>query len=305
MNTKRWITLCIFVLTLIVALAAAYFIARQEFGAEEKLPLAEETATPAPEPTAEPLPALVAYAAPQADAAFRGVIALLPRVDLIDTEAALAADLAGLNAALIYVDTAADAEAVAAVLEKDIPVIAYNPHGLSLPEAANEVRYAASVPETAEAAMTTAIAYPPHDTPVRLLGVFESQSGEAIAAWNGAVETGKVLDKGTYCTADGGTLSAWFSEQLAKYFPGMIDAVYVESPAQAAELVKAMLAAERDDFEIFTIGSDAALRQLIAEQPQLLPTTVQVDEEAAAAACAELLTRVLAGGDAQDIVIGE
>ena len=305
MNTKRWITLCIFVLTLIVALCAAYLIARKEFGTAGKQPAEEPTATSAPEPTEELRTSVVAFAAPQADAAFRATIASLPRTEIIDTEAARISDLAGIDAAVVYVASEADAQAAAAAQEKQIPVVAYNPMGFALPDTVAEVRFAVSMPETAKDAMETAIAYPPHDTPVRMFGVFETMNGEAALVWNTFVSEGKVLDKGTFCEADGGTLFAWFAGKLEDFFPGMVDAAFVETPAQATELAKAMLAADRDDFEIFTVGTDAALSQLIAEQPRLLPATVQIDEEAAAAACAELLTRVLAGGDVQDIVIGE
>ena len=304
MNTKKTVTLCIFVLTLIAALAAAYVIARGEFGAAEKEPMAEPTVTAAPAPTEEPLPQVVAFAAPQADAAFRAAIASLPRVELIDTETAPAAELAGLDAALLYIETAADAEAAAALLEKGIPVVAYNPHGIALPDAANEVRFAATAPATAEESMETAIAYPPHDTPVRMFGVFESAESEAAKVWNAAVEAGRVLDKGTYLTGEG-ALEAWFADCLAAFFPGMVDAVFVETPAQATVLAKAMQTADRDDFEIFTVGADDALKKLMAENPRLLPTTVKIDHELGAAACAEVLTRVLAGDDAQDLVIGE
>lgn len=308
MNTRKWIILCLFVLVLIVALSSAYFVSRQKFldntaASETSL---QAAATPAPAATEEPLPPLVAFAAPGADAAFRAAIASLPGIELIDTEAALLKDLVGLKAAVVAVNTAAAAEAVAAAEEKGIAVVAYNPMGLPLPDAVIEVRYAASVPATAEAAMETAIAYPPHDTPVRLFGVFESADGEAAAAWKAAVEAGRVLDKGTYGLASSGSnLEGWFRERLREFYPGMIDAVFVETPAQAVQLAQLMLAAQRDDFEIFTIGTDAALMQLMAENPRLLPSNVQIDEAAAAEACAKALSQVLTGAAAQDIVLGE
>jgi len=115
-----------------------------------------------------------------------------------------------------------------------------------------------------------------------------------------------VLSKGTFgLESDGSMLEIWISEKLQAFYPGMVDAAFVETPAQALLLAEAMRAAQRDDFEIFTIGTDAALSAVMAENPRLLPTTVQIDEAAAAEACADALSALLSGAAVQDILIGE
>jgi len=304
MNTKKWIVLCIFVLTLIVALAAAYVIARQEF-ADPAPSMAEATATPLPAPTEELLPPKVALAAPQADAAFRAAIAALPNIECSETELANLSDVGDFDAAVVYIASSDDAARAAEAVEAGLPIVAYNPHGIALPDSVNEVRFAPTVPATAEESIETAIAYPPHDTPVRMFGVFESRDGEAAKVWSAAVAAGRILDKGIYIASDGGSLASWFSEKLDAFFPGMVDAAFVETPAQAVELAKKLIDADRDDFEIFTVGTDASLTALTNEHPRLLPTTVQIDHEAGAAACIDALERVLAGGDVEDTVIGE
>ena len=308
MSTKKWITLCIFVLTLIVALGSAYVIARREFSGD--VPASEAsvqaTATPLPAPTEELLPPKVALAAPQADAAFRAAIATLPNIECSETEIANLSDVGDFDAAVVYIASSDDAARAAEAVEAGLPIVAYNPHGIALPDSVNEVRFAPTVPATAEESMETAIAYPPHDTPVRMFGVFASADGEAAAVWNAAVDAGRVLSKGTFgLEPDGSMLEIWISEKLQAFYPGMVDAAFVETPAQALLLAEAMRAAQRDDFEIFTIGTDAALSAVMAENPRLLPTTVQIDHEAGAAACIDALERVLAGGDVEDTVIGE
>ncbi len=303
MSTKKWIALVIFVVTLIVALCAAYMIARQDIYIPPENTAATAAPSAAPEPTEPPLPPLVACVMDGADEAFRAALDSVAGIDLMETSLQELSGMAEVDLAVLYLAAPPeDTAQIAALLERGIPVLAYNRTGAELPDAVTEIGWKVAAPATAEAALEAAIAYPPHDTPVRMFGVFERTDGAAYAAWTAAVDGGRILNKGVFAPGKG-TLAAWIAERLEEFYPGMVDAAFVESPAQAAELAAAMIAQERDDFEIFTVGSDAALAGLAAEHPGILPSGASVDDEAAAQACVAALGEILAGKTPEDLLL--
>lgn len=293
--------MCIGVAALIAVLAATYLLMPR---IPEELTAPPASATSVPEPTAPPEPVIVAISAPNTDAAFAASIRSLSGIRAVDTEAAVLPELTGLAAAVVYVSTVAEAEAINRTVETGLPVVAYNACGAELKDAVIEVRYAVTAPSDAQQALDAAIAYPPHDTPVRLFGVFETADGEAARIWNEQIANGRVLSKGTYgLTEEKKSLEEWFSAKLKAYYPGMVDAIFVETPTLAVQLAEWMLVAERDDFEIFTVGTDAALLQAMREHPRLLPSVVETDDALAAKHCAQLLSQLLTGAAPQDVVL--
>ena len=86
MSTKKWIALVILIVTLIVALAAAYVIAREDIYQTDRTPVS----TTDPEPTAmpespeEPEPSLVACVGGETDETFRSAVNAVKDIDLLD-----------------------------------------------------------------------------------------------------------------------------------------------------------------------------------------------------------------------------
>jgi len=148
--------------------------------------------------------------------------------------------------------------------------------------------------KAATEALEAAIAYPPHDTPVRLLGMFASKTSPAYAAWNAAIAAGRVMDKGVFSDTDADA-DTWMAERLNKYFPGMIDGIYAETAADAVIAANALIAAGRDDMEVFCAGSNGTLLTLMGTNPRVVVFAYGADEAAAGKVCLELAMQCIAG----------
>ena len=76
------------------------------------------------------------------------------------------------------------------------------------------------------------------------------------AAWQAAVEQGRVFVKSTYYAAGAETdAAAWMSGRLERYYEGMVDGIYAETAELAVAAAETMLAAGRSDMEIFCADS--------------------------------------------------
>ncbi len=310
MSTKKWIALVILIVTLIVALAAAYVIAREDIYQTDRTPVSttdpEPTATP--ESPEEPEPSLVACVGGETDETFRSAVNAVKDIDLLDAAMEQLSDMS-VDAVVLYVDgplSGTDDAALDALLVRGVPVLAYNRAGVALPDGVTVIAFETNAPATAKEALEAAIVYPPHDTPVRLFGLFESEESEAAQVWNEAVSAGRVLSKGVYSAdkaAKEGSVTEWLGKKLERYYPGMVDAAFAETPALAAEAAALMEQLGRDDFEIFTVGSSVELSALAAKLPRILPASSDIDAEKAAAAVDTLLTALLAGETPTDVLL--
>ncbi|MDO4492257.1 MAG: hypothetical protein Q4C53_00055 [Clostridia bacterium] len=265
-------------------------------------PTAVPTATPEPTPTPTPVPPIVVVA-PAGHEGFAQAIAAVADREVVTAGSAAEAPLAEASVVAAVVTDARGAEALHRVT---VPLIVYDREGTadSLTDAVT-VSYSGNGYATAADALDAAIAYPPHDTPVRLIGLFEDPEGDAAQTWVRYVEGGKVLSKGTYgLKANGDVLSAWVTGRFNSYFPGMLDAAFCETPALAEQLAQQMIDAGRDDFEIFTIGTSAELLRLAAHHHRILPLSVEYNDALAYETAAELLNGILQGRKAESMVIG-
>ena len=272
-------------------------------GKNDPAPVTEAaTAVPqsTPEPTPEPVIPVVVANQKAMDAGF---FDLLPESAEIEKQIASVPVADNTAAAFIWVEDDTDAELVRNLLSEDIPVVAYNEIGAELPEETVEIRFS-GLSATEEAAMETAIAYPPHDTPVRMIGLFSSEDSKARSVWNKAIDEGKVLSKGIYTGAVDSSLDGWIGEMLGRYFPGMLDCAYAETPEYAAAVAKRLADAGRTDFEVFTVGTDKDLAALSQNLPEVLPG-VGVDTAQALKAGADAVEQLLSLQHPDDIVLGE
>ena len=161
------------------------------FQPPEPTPTPAPTPVPTPTPSPTPAPAVVVAAPETAKQFLAHAIPDTFRLRHVSGGAAALASqaFAGETAVVLYWTGAeGEAEAVETLLERGVGTVVFAPEGAEVPQGAVCVR---AVRETvAEAAvLDLAIAYPPHDTPVRLFGLFESRESAACAAWQAAVES--------------------------------------------------------------------------------------------------------------------
>ena len=264
-------------------------------------PVPTPTPVPAPTPSPTPVP-VVLVAAPETAKRFSeyAVPTAFAVQAFTDGAAALAEkSFAGQAAAVVYWMSAEDADAVQALLTRGVPVVVFAPGDAAVPEGAACVRVVAG--DAAQQALETAIAYPPHDTPVRLFGMFTDRESAACAAWQAAVEQGRVFVKSTYYAAGAETdAAAWMSGRLERYYEGMVDGIYAETAELAVAAAETMLAAGRSDMEIFCADSSDALLELMQAHPRLIAAAFGVDEAVAAQRCVAMAEQLLFGNKPED-----
>lgn len=124
----------------------------------------------------------------------------------------------------------------------------------SIAQQGNIVIPSQPMPDLSKELLDELLKYPPHDTPVRLLGMFESDSSAIKLYWNQLVDEGKILTKGVHYSTDGSQSSQqWIEAMLNKYVDGMIDGVFCQSEQDARLFEAALSNANRQDrIEIFT-----------------------------------------------------
>lgn len=100
----------------------------------------------------------------------------------------------------------------------------------------------------AETALSLAVAYPPHETPVRLIGLFVRAESRAYTVWREAAAGGRVLlgkrssssrsprrkkrqiqSRRRLPPTPVPTLETRFAALLSGYYPGMIDGIFAET----------------------------------------------------------------------------
>ena len=261
--------------------------------------------TATPEPTAVPLPPHIALVFSDADSSFREIVKRSTEYEYSENMLESVSVPENLKAVFVYLDKKEDAKKLQKAVETGVPVLVYNRCGAELPESVVTIENASLGLENAKEAMEAAIAYPPHDTPVRLFGVFSSENSEAANVWQDYIAQGKVLSKGVYSGDLSGEFTEWFEKKLEAYFPGMVDAVYCENPEYAAEIAKIMALHTRDDFEIFMTGSSEELTELAMQYPRILPLVGKYHDDSAAAAAADLIDTVIQGGTAENVVLSD
>lgn len=151
-----------------------------------------------------------------------------------------------------------------------------------------------------EIALQEALRYPPHLAPVRMLGLFTSQSSTAYALWSGAKSMGQVFAKNEFFEdAAEVALADWLNDACAAYFPGMLDAIFAETGALAVSAAEVLASLGRDDIEVFCAGDDEAIEKL---SPILL-CVVGANQLNAGARCYTEAAKLLSGEPAQSGIL--
>ncbi len=258
--------------------------------------------TPAPSPTPEP-PRVIAVFGADEDAAFLAgvqaaakeaneqieILSVSGGVDALKTFAPEKA-----NAAIVYLTS--DSQTLP---KTTIPVYAYAASGQSVSGEIAYLGYDAS--GAAKTALGEALLYPPHLAPVRMLGLFTSQSSAAYALWSSEKTAGQVFAKKEFfADAPEVPLSDWLSESFAAFYPGMLDAVFAETGALAVAAAEALASLGRDDVEVFSAGTDA---QAMEKLSPILICVVGASQSGAGARCYAEAAKLVAGEPAQSGIL--
>lgn len=180
------------------------------------------------------------------------------------------------------------------------PVFAYAAHGQTAAENIPLLVYDPS--GTAESVLEEAISYPPHETPVRLIGLFASETSPGYTVWKEAAAKGRVFSKAEFFLNDSElqAASVWFAERLDEFYPGMIDGVYAETGELAIAAVHQLRGRVRDDMEVFSCSSDADADLSLSS---LMPVVIGADLYKAGGLCYEGAFALLQGKTVESSVL--
>lgn len=245
-------------------------------------------ATPSPTPTATPVPtpqsAVGILAGETRTLFFEGITAdqagdnaRLVRLDngLADLSGA---DFQGEHVLIAYLDgSESQRQALGALASSGTKVCAYAPRGEAAPEGVPTLSYDAL--GAAEKALFEAVAYEPHDTPVRLTGLFSSETSAAFLAYSAGIAEGKVFRRGVYVEGVTETAMAdWILSRMADTLPGTVDGVYAETAEQALAAADAIEKAGLLGVEVFAAeATDALLNRMLAV-PEILAVAVGTND---------------------------
>jgi len=263
-------------------------------------PTPSSTRAPTPTPTPAPVVAVVADRAHELF--FEGVAAAVSADSArIATSFAGIADAAayraeGKYALIVYLDgaTGEDLAPLLAAKARGVPMCVYAAAGQTVPEALLSLRYDDA--GAAGAALESALAYPPHDTPVRLIGLFTSSESEAYQLFSAAAGEGRILKKGVYNAGSAKQNAAdWLDSKLSQALPGTIDGVYAETAALAAAAGERILASNLANAEVFCAETDDALLTAMLARPDVYAAAAGKNDAYAGAYLRAQAGRLLAG----------
>ncbi len=144
-------------------------------------------------------------------------------------------------------------------------------------------------------ALEAALAYPPHEAPVRLLGLFSGKESDAYALWQAASDGGRVFDKASYFLSDKQSAADWMTEQLGAFYPGMLDGVYAETAALAVAAVDALAESGRTDMEVFCAAADSFALVGMRAHPDLFVSAFGANLRLAGQTCLGYAEALLSG----------
>jgi len=203
----------------------------------------------------------------------------------------------GTDAMIAYLaDPPASYDALA-VSESGLPVCVFEMQKGAVPAGVSHVFY--NPDDEVDLAFNAALVYPPHDTPVRLILMFESRETKAYTSYETLFSEGKIFPKEVYIAAedDGKAPQAWLEKKMENYIEGMLDGVFAENADLAFSAGDAFDALGRTDIEVFGIGVTPDITARMSENPNVFAQTVGPNTVLAGALCVRAALSGLAGGD--------
>lgn len=103
--------------------------------------------------------------------------------------------------------------------------------------------------------LETALAYPPHDTPVRMIALLQEEGSPADVAYQEAIVAGRVFSRASFYYADQeeSALRAFLADELDDWIEGTIDCYYVETMTAALVALDVLEERGRTDAEVFAL----------------------------------------------------
>jgi|GEM_PF-7018820 len=167
-------------------------------------------------------------------------------------------------------------------------------HKRTPPEGASYISYASE--DAAALALTAALDYPPHDTPVRLIALLEKKGSPGDKAFRAAISEGKILSKGIfYAKGKPDRAGSYMEARLKKYVAGAVDAVYAEDTALASAALRELSTYGRTDMEVFAVPDGFLTKQSALLERFVFPEAMGVDPSGAAVRQTQLLSGLLRG----------
>ncbi|MCL2696354.1 MAG: hypothetical protein FWE69_08535, partial [Clostridiales bacterium] len=243
---KKMIALLICV-SLLFAAAGCFFGNNGDDGPDvahdTPAPTAVPTPTPAPTPTPEPR-LLFAGETWKAEV-FESLLVedeIVPEL-YSDLDTLLAAGpFPGLTVVALYQDAPLDTGKVAGLVQQGVKVVVFEA-GNPVIGGATVIPYAGTGTGIETTRMMEAtLTFPPHDTPVRLLGMFSGSDSAAHKLWSQNVSEGKIFSRATFT---GGNAADWTDKMLDLFQEGLLDAVFCETAALAEVMTRALAARGR------------------------------------------------------------
>ena len=153
----------------------------------------------------------------------------------------------------------------------------------------------------AKLALDEAIAYPPHLTPVRMIGLFTSQTSAVYTLWSAQKTAARVFAKEEFfADASETALADWLNEAMTRYYPGMLDAIYAETGELAIAAADVLASLGRSDIEVFSAGSDTDVYNKLSP---ILVYAAGANLADAGAKCFAEASKLFAGEAAQSSIL--
>ncbi len=212
---------------------------------------------------------------------------------------------AGSDFNAVLAEAAQDADAVVVFLPQEIkdiasldvpgkPTAVFETKKSSVPESVSHFYYESD--GELDAALDAALTYPPHDTPVRLILLFESAESPAYAAYQQLYDEGKIFPKEIYIASEEELeVGEWLTEKLNSYVEGMLDAVFAEDMTLAATAGDALFALDRTDMEVFCPGVSADVVSRMQSHPDVFAQAVGHNDALAGVLCVRAALNMLHG----------
>lgn len=151
--------------------------------------------------------------------------------------------------------------------------------------------------ETATSALMETLQFPPHNTPVRLIGLFTEEDSPADKAFAAGINKGMILKKSVHYETDVDMDTAAYMENIVNaYVAGLIDAVYAENMELAKIAIDTLKAHRRDDIDVFCVPSGLLEEQTPYLAKWYFPLAMGITLESAGSAQAGELLRMINDG---------
>ena len=153
-------------------------------------------------------------------------------------------------------------------------------------------------------AFHAALTYPPHDTPLRLILLFESTDSPGYLAYQALNDEGKIFPKEVY-VASGADAPAgeWLTGKLGSNIEGMLDAVFAENAEMAVSACDVLSALGRTDMEVFCPGVTADVVARMQSHPLVFAQAVGRHDARAGVLSVRAVLQILNGGQAGSMAI--